>query len=96
MTTSISLFDPTPSDLTKSQQERRVLNGLQGKVVGFIDNAKPNFHFLVDDVAELLVSRHGVKSTIKHQKRGAAIPAADVAMDDLAAQCDLIVAGSGD
>ena len=96
MTNNISVFDPTASDVPASRQERRTLDGLKGKVVGFIDNVKPNFNYLVDDVAELLVSRHGVKTTLMHKKRGASIPAADAAIDDLAAQCDLIVAGSGD
>ena len=96
MTANITVFDPTAPDFVESRHQRRPLDGLRNKVVGFIDNVKPNFNFLVDDVGELLVSKYGVKSVLKHQKRGASIPVADEALNDLARQCDLIIAGSGD
>ena len=96
MNARISVFDPTAPDIGESRNMHRPLDGLKGKVVGFIDNVKPNFNYLVDDVAELLVHEHGVKSVVKHQKRGASVPASDDAMNDLAGRCDLIVAGSGD
>ena len=96
MTGSISVFDPTAPDAVESQQLRRPLDALKGKVVGFIDNVKPNSNYLVDDVAELLVTKYGAKAVMKHKKRGASIPVAEEALNDLARQCDLIVAGSGD
>ena len=46
------------------------LETLQGKVVGFIDNSKPNFNYLVDDLAELLSRSYGVARVVKHRKRG--------------------------
>ena len=36
----------------RPQQSERMLTALAGKVVGFIDNAKPNFNHLVDDLGE--------------------------------------------
>ena len=72
------------------------MGDLTGKVVGFIDNAKPNFNLLADDIAELLTSRYGVKTIIKRAKRGASMPATEQVIDELAAQCDLVVTGSGD
>ena len=44
---------------------------LAGKTIGFIDNSKPNFNYLVDDLSELLVSKHGVAGVIKRRKRSA-------------------------
>ena len=96
MTVNISVYDPTAPELAGVQLQRRALDDLKGKVVGFIDNSKPNFNYLVDDLAELLVSRHGVKSTVKHRKRMASIPAPEEVMQDLAGQCDLVITGSGD
>jgi hypothetical protein len=96
MTGTTLLFDPTAYGGNEAQQLRRTLDALTGKVVGFIDNAKPNFNHLVDDVAELLVGKYGVKTVIKRRKRGASIPADACVVKELAAQCDVVITGSGD
>jgi len=90
------VYNPTapphhrPCDLT------RTLGDLSGKIVGFIDNAKPNFHFLVDDLAELLIANHGVKAVMKRAKRGSSMPAPEACVAELAKECDLVITGSGD
>ena len=96
MTASIHVFDPTAPYGRKKLQMRRQLDRLAGKVVGFIDNAKPNFNHLVDDLAELLVSKYGVKSAVKCNKRSPGIPAPEAIMADIVRQCDLVITGSGD
>ncbi len=90
------VYDPTAPSPEALQNMRRAVNDLSGKVVGFIDNAKPNFNLLADDIAELLTTRFGVKTVIKRAKRGASMPATQEVIDELAAQCDLVVTGSGD
>ena len=90
------VFDPTAPESTQAQQQRRTLDSLKGKVVGFIDNSKPNFNHLVDDLGELLVSRYGVKATVKHRKHLASIAASEEVMKDLTSQCDFVITGSGD
>ncbi len=90
------VYDPTAPIPEVIQNLRRSVGDLTGKVVGFIDNAKPNFNLLADDIAELLTSRYGVKTIIKRAKRGASMPATEQVIDELAAQCDLVVTGSGD
>ena len=96
MTSTLLVYDPTAPAAGQSAQVGKVLDGLAGKVVGFIDNAKPNFHHLVDDLAALLVERHGVRTVIKRGKRGASMPAPEAIVEELAGQCDLVIAGSGD
>jgi hypothetical protein len=97
MATNIRVFDPTSTPgVAGEAQPRRSLDSLRDKVVGFIDNAKPNFNHLVDDVAEQLQSRYGVKAIVKHCKRVASIPAPDDVIKDIARQCDLVITGSGD
>ena len=54
---TVMLYDPTAPLPGTTPGSARRLEGLAGKVVGFIDNAKPNFNHLVDDLAELLTSR---------------------------------------
>ena len=96
MTATVLLFDPTAPRRAGAQQVRRALDGLAGAVVGFIDNAKPNFDHLVDDLSDLLVSRHGVRQVIKRRKRAASVAAPEAMYDELAGQCDLVITGSGD
>jgi hypothetical protein len=92
----MQVYDPTAPSPTPAKNLRRTVGDLNGKVVGFIDNTKPNFNLLIDDLAALLSERYGVKSVIKHAKRSVATSAAAQVLDDLASQCDLVVTGSGD
>jgi len=96
MTGTVLLYDPTPPRMERPEQAQQLLAGLAGKVVGFIDNAKPNFNHLVDDLAELLTSQHGVKRVLKRQKRSASVPAPDEVIREFSEQCDLVITGSGD
>ncbi len=96
MTGSILLYNPTAVRAAGAETARQALAGLQGKVVGFIDNAKPNFDHLVDDLADLLTTRYGVAKIIKRKKRAASVPADDAVYEEMAAQCDLVITGSGD
>lgn len=90
------VYNPTATCYHEPKSRRYTLATLTGKTVGFIDNAKPNFNFLVDDLAELLLDRYGAASVIKRAKRGASMPAPEDIVDELAAQCELVITGSGD
>jgi len=96
MTGSVLLYNPTAVRAAGVETVRQTVAGLQGKVVGFIDNAKPNFDHLVDDLAELLTTRYGVAKIIKRKKRAASVPAEEAVYKELAQQCDLVITGSGD
>jgi hypothetical protein len=96
MTGHSIILDPGAPSGSTAQPMRRALVGLHGKVVGFIDNSKPNFNHLVDDLAEALVKRHGVASVVKHRKRAASNPAPDSVLADIEERCDLVITGSGD
>jgi len=96
MTGSVLLYNPTAVRAAGVETVRQTVAGLQGKVVGFIDNAKPNFDHLVDDLAELLTARYGVAKIIKRKKRAASVPAEEAVYKELAQQCDLVITGSGD
>ena len=92
----VLLYDPTAPRQVETAPAQPKLETLSGKVVGFIDNAKPNFDHLVDVLADLLVRKHGVARIVKRRKTSASIPAANEVVNELAAQCDLVVTGSGD
>ena len=92
----VLLYDPTAMRRPEPEKAGLTVATLSGKVVGFIDNAKPNFNHLVDDLADLLVAEYGVKQVIKRRKRSASVPAPDEIVRELADQCDVVIAGSGD
>jgi len=94
MSSQIQVLDPiaTPSN---APREVRTLDGLAGKTVGFIDNAKPNFNFLVDDLGELLKSRYKVAEVLKHRKPGQ-VPVEESVLKEFAERCDAVITGSGD
>lgn len=90
------ILEPTSSGGVAARAAWRPVPTLAGKVVGFIDNSKPNFHLLADDLADLLVTRHGVASVVRHRKLSASIPAPESAIADVGENCDLVITGSGD
>jgi hypothetical protein len=99
MTGTLVLFDPTAPRREAEDAPgtaRAALAGLAGKVVGFIDNAKPNFGVLAGDLGELLKAKYGVKEIITRRKRSASVPANPDVIDELAQVCDVVITGSGD
>ena len=96
MTGSARILDPTAPGENAPRHGRKALEGLGGKVIGFIDNSKPNFNHLVDDIATVLMKRYGVAAVIKHRKRAASNPAPESVLADLEEKCDLVITGSGD
>ena len=93
---NLVLFDPTAPRQARDGGAQHTLSGLKGAVVGFIDNAKPNFNYLVDDLGDLLVARYGVARVMKRRKRSASVPAPEEMMREITGECDLVIAGSGD
>ena len=96
MAGTVTLFDPTAPRRETARPEQRTLAGLEGAVVGFIDNAKPNFNHLVDDLADLLSKNYGVRSVVKRRKRSASVPVPEEMLREITSQCDLVITGSGD
>ncbi len=96
MITNTRIYDPTAPAGDLPQLARRTLDGLRGKTIGFIDNAKPNFNFLVEDLTAELTAKHDVKAVITRRKRGASIPADESMIREIAERCDIVITGSGD
>ena len=97
MCSTLSILDPAaPAGVAAGAGIFRPLPTLQGKVVGFIDNSKPNFSFLADDLAELLMKKYGVARAVRHRKPTASVSASREVFADIQKQCDLVITGSGD
>ena len=69
---------------------------LRGKVVGLLDNSKPNADKLAERLAELLKEKYGVAGVISRRKLTAQQGAPNQYLDELAAQADIVLSGLGD
>jgi len=93
--TSQLVYCPIAAQRTQSLAAGQAVDDLRGKTIGFIDNAKPNFNHLVDDLEARLIEDFGVKAVRKHRKRGQ-VPVDPQALRELARECDAVITGSGD
>ena len=96
MSRSILVYEPVAPCLTPSRQSPRPLDRLDGRIIGFIDNSKPNFNYLVEDLSRVLIEKHGVTRVIKRRKRSASQGAPEAVLNELAEQADAVITGSGD
>jgi hypothetical protein len=69
---------------------------LNGKVVGLLDNSKPNADKLEERFAQLLRERLDVGKVVTRRKISAQQGAPQEYLDELAAQSDFILSGLGD
>jgi hypothetical protein len=69
---------------------------LRGKVIGLLDNSKPNADKLGERFEHLLRERYGVAGVVKRRKLTAQQGAPKQYLDELAAQADFILSGLGD
>jgi len=69
---------------------------LRGKVVGLLDNSKPNADKLEERFEQLLRERFGVAGVVRRRKITAQQGAPKPYLDELVAQADFILSGLGD
>jgi hypothetical protein len=72
------------------------LSDLRGKVIGLLDNSKPNADKLGERFEQLLRDRFGVSGVVKRRKITAQEGAPKHYLDELAAQADFVISGLGD
>jgi hypothetical protein len=69
---------------------------LRDKVIGLLDNSKPNADKLGERFEQLLREKYGVAGVVKRRKLTAQQGAPKQYLDELAAQADFILSGLGD
>ena len=69
---------------------------LSGKIIGFLDNSKPNNDMLQLRFEELLKGKYNIAGVVRRRKLTAQQSAPKAYLDELAAQTDLVISGLGD
>ncbi|MFC1904459.1 hypothetical protein ACFLXT_01640 [Chloroflexota bacterium] len=69
---------------------------LDSKVVGLLDNAKPNSDRILDMVGELLAKKYHLARVVKVRKPSATRGAPQEMLDEMAEECNVAIAGVGD
>ena len=93
---TIRILDPTAPSKYQPVEDRARLGDLNGKVVGFLDNSKPNFDKLAKHFGELLAAEHGIADWMLRNKPAPTFGARPELLDELASKCDVVITGSGD
>jgi hypothetical protein len=92
----LTLLDPRvaarPARLTRAPRPA----DLQGKRVGLLANGKPNSQDFLTALGTLLRDRHGAVPLVLVGKPSASRVAPADTLDQLAAQCDVVVTAVGD
>jgi hypothetical protein len=91
----IDVLDPTATTTVRQEQMAICLNDLNGKVIGFVDNRKPNFDVFLERVETKLCQRFQFAETVHLKKggTGATVPLTPEEMKQLAPKCDAVVYG---
>ena len=69
---------------------------LRGKRLGLLDNSKPNARELLEALASSLAERYELARVVVRTKPTMSVPATEPMLESLAAECDVVITGSGD
>ncbi len=95
MTDYIDVLDPTAKTTVKQERMATGLDDLNGKVIGFVDNRKPNFDIFLERVENALCAKFHF-AVIVHLKKGgtgATVPMTPEELQRLAPGCDAVICG---
>ncbi len=93
---TMQIYDPTTEVTGRSISYARRPQSIAGLRIGLVDNTKHNSDAMLLRIAALLERDHGAKTHVIRRKRSAgAAPHAEI-VEELKANCDVIVAGVGD
>ena len=97
MTTAmIEVLDPTAKTMTVEREIAPRVNDLNGKVIGLLNNGKPNFDIFLSRVEELLCQKFKFAAIVRAQKGLVGISFPTDQMEKFAAECDVVVNGMCD
>ena len=90
------VLDPTVGPEAGGLELAPRAESLRGKVVGLLDNSKPNSDKILFFVGEILRERHGVAELVVASKPDTSTCAPPDILDQLVQRCHFAVTGIGD
>jgi hypothetical protein len=92
------ILDPTSVSPDKRYElAPRRLRTLDGATIGLLDNSKLNAAPLLAAIGDLLKERYSIKSTVVRTKgHGFSYPVEEPLAEEMAEQCDAVIAAIGD
>lgn len=93
---SILLSPEGRSEERRAALAPRRLTTLDGATVGLLGNSKLNADAVLGAIGELLAQRYGLETVIVRTKPSFSLPAPAALVDELAANCQVVIAGVGD
>jgi hypothetical protein len=91
----IDVLNPTAKTTVHQVRLANSLNDLNGKVIGLVDNRKPNFDIFLERVEKALCQSFQFKEIVRLKKggTGATVPMTPEETKQLVPACDAVVYG---
>ena len=96
ITKTIIVLDPTAKPRSREFKMAVRPDNIEGKVLAFLWNTKPNGNVLLDRFAQRLNERYHFTQMVNRVKPSASLPATEDVLDELSARCDFVVIAIGD
>jgi hypothetical protein len=93
---TIELLSPAAAAAGNAVPLAKGVAGLDGLVIGLLNNSKAGTRPFLDRVAALLRRDHGVSRILRYDKAAAALPAPDDMLEAAARECDIVINGIAD
>ena len=91
----VSVFDPTAGATEIQEDLARRFNGLNGKVVGFLDNTKEFSDVIFAEVEERMKQMFP-DVQVRHYRKESVKGVSPATMSQMKDECDAVVTGLGD
>ncbi|MDA0998902.1 MAG: hypothetical protein O2807_00105 [bacterium] len=95
MNPKIDFVDPTAGSRKAAVRPALRPKDLAGKVVGLLDNTKEQADVILRTIGAELKERYGAKEVILRRKEHYSKPADAAIIEEMAAQCDVVVCALG-
>ena len=91
----IEVLEPTGRARVVEGKPLAGVASVENKVIGFLDNRKPNFAMFLDRLETLLLTDYHVAKVVRRQKSGSSAFGGAL-LDELAQECAFVIVGSCD
>ena len=93
---TIQILDPRPEDVPEAKSLSGQLPGLEGKVIGLLENRKYHADSFLQELQTILEQGYGAKKVVYARKFTFSAPCADETIESLIEECDAVVHGIAD